>query len=213
MIFVNRVSSGGVPEDSNCGMLYMKKTNNKYRNNNSGQIYSLNYKFDSNSIAGKFSGTALDLIKKYNELAKEAHLNNDYVTAEVFRQYAEHYRKIVTEINEKKQVQNQNQKVVSFPKNAENSLDEKETAIEGTENMKSVDTLLSEPAGQSVEKPVEEAASVEKRAFKVIEITPETSKAEIITAAEARPRTRRPRKKVEKESLDNNENKEDELAV
>lgn len=75
--------------------------NNKYRNNNN-QIYSLNYKFDSTSIAGKISGTALDLIKKYNELAKEAHGNGNYVEMEVFRQYAEHYRKIVTEINEKK---------------------------------------------------------------------------------------------------------------
>lgn len=194
-------------------MLYMKKTNNKYRNNNANQIYSLNYKFDSNSIAGKFSGTALDLIKKYNELAKEAHLNNDYVTAEVFRQYAEHYRKIVTEINEKRQAQNQNQKVVTFPKNAEDSFEEKKADIEGTENMKSVDTLLSEPTEQLVENAAEESAPAEKRAFKVIEITPETSKAEIITAAEARPRTRRPRKKIEKESSDNNENKEDELAV
>lgn len=194
-------------------MLYMKKTNNKYRNNNANQIYSLNYKFDSNSIAGKFSGTALDLIKKYNELAKEAHLNNDYVTAEVFRQYAEHYRKIVTEINEKRQTQNQNQKVVTFPKNAEDSFEEKKADIEGTENMKSVDTLLSEPTEQLVENAAEESAPAEKRAFKVIEITPETSKAEIITAAEARPRTRRPRKKIEKESSDNNENKEDELAV
>ena len=75
----------------------MKRINNKYRNNGNGQIYSLNYKFDSSSIAGKFSGTALDLIKRYNELAKDAASNNDYVTAEVFRQYAEHYRKIVTE--------------------------------------------------------------------------------------------------------------------
>ncbi len=80
----------------------MKKM--KYRNNNSynNQVYSINYKFDSISPAGKFSGTALDLIKKYNELAKEAHSNGNYVEAEIFRQYAEHYRKIVTEINERK---------------------------------------------------------------------------------------------------------------
>ena len=86
----------------------MKKVNNRYRNNNSNNaIYSLNYKFDSNSIAGKISGTALDLIKRYNDLAKEAHSNNDYVTAEIFRQYAEHHRKIVTEINERKQAREQ----------------------------------------------------------------------------------------------------------
>ena len=70
------------------------RKNNKYRNNNNynSQIYSLNYKFDSISSAGKISGTALDLIKKYNELAKEAQGNADYVEAENFRQYAEHYR-------------------------------------------------------------------------------------------------------------------------
>ena len=66
------------------GIKLMKKMNNKYRNNNN-QIYSLNYKFDSTSIAGKISGTALDLIKKYNELAKEAHGNGNYVEMEVFR--------------------------------------------------------------------------------------------------------------------------------
>ena len=67
----------------------MKKM--KYRNNNNynNQVYSINYKFDSISPAGKFSGTALDLIKRYNELAKEAHSNGNYVEAEVFRQYAE----------------------------------------------------------------------------------------------------------------------------
>ena len=85
----------------------MKKINNKYRNNNyNNQVYSLNYKFDSTSPAGKVTGTALDLIKKYNDLAKDSMSNNDYVTAEVYRQYAEHYRKIVTEINEKKMQRN-----------------------------------------------------------------------------------------------------------
>ena len=82
----------------------MKKTNNKYRsggnNSSNSTIYSLNYKFDSNSIAGKISGTALDLIKRYNDFAKDAQSNNDYVNAE-------HYRKIVTEINERKNQQRQ----------------------------------------------------------------------------------------------------------
>ena len=81
----------------------MKKV--KYRNNNNyNQVYSINYKFDSISPAGKFCGTALDLIKRYNELAKEAQGNGNYVEAEVFRQYAEHYRKIITEINERKNI-------------------------------------------------------------------------------------------------------------
>ena len=80
----------------------MKKQNNRFRNgNNNG--YTLNYKFDSVSIAGKISGTALDLIRRYNDLAKEAQGNGDYVDMEIYRQYAEHYRKIVTDINERRQ--------------------------------------------------------------------------------------------------------------
>ena len=87
-------------------MRKINNSNNKFRNN---AIYSLNYKFDSVSSAGKFSGTALELIKKYNELAKEAQSNGNYVEMEVFRQYAEHYRKIVTEINERKNQYRENQ--------------------------------------------------------------------------------------------------------
>lgn len=96
----------------------MKKINNsnKFRGN---AVYSLNYKFDSVSPAGKCSGTALDLIKRYNELAKEAQNNGDYVGMEVFRQYAEHYRKIVTEINERKYQTRDNANNNTAPKNNE----------------------------------------------------------------------------------------------
>ena len=67
----------------------------------------------------------------YNDLAKEAHSNNDYVTAEIFRQYAEHYRKIVTEINERKQAREQqeandnaNAKVEAVSDNSDNTANE-----------------------------------------------------------------------------------------
>ncbi len=130
----------------------MKKINNKYRNNgNNNQIYSLNYKFDSTSPAGKFCGTALDLIKRYNELAKDAASNNDYIMAETFRQYAEHYRKIVTEINEKK---NQNrQQYQQAQQDAENPENDNVVSEEQT-------PVISEA----------EPASVEKKSFTVVEI-------------------------------------------
>ena len=86
----------------------MKKQNNRYRNGNNNS-YTLNYKFDSVSIAGKISGTALDLIRRYNDLAKEAQSCGDYVEMEIYRQYAEHYRKIVTDINERRQNRFENQ--------------------------------------------------------------------------------------------------------
>ena len=103
------------------------KKNNKFRNNSgNSNAYSLNYKFDSISPAGKINGTALDLIKKYNELAKEAHGCGDYIEMEVYRQYAEHYRKIVTEINERRAVRAENM----AQQTEENSAAEAESATE-----------------------------------------------------------------------------------
>lgn len=189
-----------------------KTTNNKYRSNNnsnnnnySNQIYSLNYRFDSSSPAGKCSGTALDLIKKYNELAKEAHGNNDYVEAEVFRQYAEHYRKIVTDINEKKIQYQQtirkdseknendsqnlntnnatlNDVAVSAPQNSNNMIETEvvETIVVGVAN----DTTITPQS--------------EKREFKIIEIAPSETKSELIDNLNAsKTKTpRAPRRKV-----------------
>ena len=149
----------------------MKKV--KYRNNQNNynnQIYSINYKFDSISPAGKCSGTALDLIKRYNELAKEAHGNGNYVEAEVFRQYAEHYRKIITEINERKNTR--------FPtKDLENEI--QTTQSSETEEM----AVTSQANTNTQEEPLTvtdaETTLVEtkpvKKTFTVIEIADETS--------------------------------------
>ena len=198
----------------------MKKNNSKYRNNNN-QIYSLNYKFDSCSIAGKINGTALDLIKKYNELAKEAHSNSDYVSAEIFRQYAEHYRKIVTDINEKR---NQNNLQRSrLENNADVSeetsgLDVISSAIENDEDAhvelfdssdevvnpaddieltgNVVDLSTALPASGEKNSSEPEPAPLAPKSFTVIEISPENSKAEVIeAAAETAPRRKYTRKK------------------
>ena len=199
----------------------MKKNNNKYRNNNN-QIYSLNYKFDSCSIAGKISGTALDLIKKYNELAKEAHSNNDYVNAEIFRQYAEHYRKIVTDINEKRNQNNfqrtNNARFDNEVETAEDSsgLDILNSAIENDEDAQvdlfdSADEVVNpaddiELGGNVVDmfavlpavenKADAEAPAVAKKSFTVIEISPENAGSKVIeAAAETAPRRKYVRKK------------------
>lgn len=133
----------------------MKRINNKYRNNNgNNQIYSLNYKFDSSSIAGKFSGTALELIKRYNELAKDAAGNNDYVTAEIFRQYAEHYRKIVTDINEKK---NQNRPQFN------------QSLINGSDTQP-IETAVQDASTESSVQQEEPVVVAEKKSFTVVEV-------------------------------------------
>lgn len=162
----------------------MKKiNNNKFRGNS---VYSLNYKFDSVSAAGKLSGTALDLIKRYNELAKEAQSNGNYVEMEVFRQYAEHYRKIVTEINERKnqyrEYQNENQQ------NAEENT-EVNTPEAGNNNL--VETQAAEPKvvqeSSAPETPVESENKPRRgrRALKVVEVS------EATPPAETEPRKRR----------------------
>lgn len=184
----------------------MKKNNNKYRNNYSS-IYSLNYKFDSCSIAGKINGTALDLIKKYNELAKEAQSNGDHVNAEVFRQYAEHYRKIVTEINEKR-VQNSLARSQRYNRNDEvefslsDSIENTDTDIVLEEVNKAtvIDItaeLKSEPDIFSIDE-IEAPKPVAKKSFTVIEIKPEEAQSISAEEKEIKPRRRTVRKKTEK---------------
>ncbi len=198
----------------------MKKNNSKYRNNNN-QIYSLNYKFDSCSIAGKINGTALDLIKKYNELAKEAHSNSDYVSAEIFRQYAEHYRKIVTDINEKRNQNNlQRSRLENTADISEEAsgLDVISSAIENDEDAhvelfdssdeavnpaddieltgNVVDMFAAFPSSGEKNSSEPETAPLAPKSFTVIEISPENSKAEVIgAAAETAPRRKYTRKK------------------
>lgn len=170
----------------------MKKI--KYRNNNNNyanQVYSINYKFDSISPAGKCSGTALDLIKRYNELAKEAHSNGNYVEAEVFRQYAEHYRKIITEINERKNARfngKGNDSVAEPQEQPAAAAEQPETTpvVTDTENSDSslVETkpkARTKPAKPAVKQSennentlVETKPKTVKKAFKIIEISEKT---------------------------------------
>ena len=149
------------------------KKNNKFRNNGNSNAYSLNYKFDSISPAGKFSGTALDLIKKYNELAKEAHGLGDYIEMEVYRQYAEHYRKIVTEINERKNYKQEQQN------NAENAAEkEDENKLSGTNtdsNLPEQNAINENSAIENnvVEPIVQTPMPIKKKTFKIVEIKPQ----------------------------------------
>lgn len=188
-------------------MKKVNNNNNKFRNN---AIYSLNYKFDSVSSAGKVSGTALDLIKKYNELAKEAHSNGDYVAMEVFRQYAEHYRKIVTEINERKTQNRENQNT-----SAENQKDAVSNNNENNETPLNDNGLVeTEAASQDVKENKENKENTDnntennikkKKSFTVIEVS---SSSENIEKTEEKPCKRRVvRKKAPKvEESESSEN-------
>lgn len=66
------------------------------RNNRSvGNI--VNRVFDSSGPEGKVRGTPQQIIDKYNQLARDAHLSNDRVAAENFQQHAEHYLRMLGE--------------------------------------------------------------------------------------------------------------------
>ena len=162
-----------------------KNNNNKFRNNNNN-IYNLNYRFDSVSPAGKFSGTALDLIRRYNELAKEAQTAGNYVEMEVFRQYAEHYRKIVTEANERRsayQQQNQAQADETDDTSAENFSEQTEEQAEKA------------PQEVIVQKPL----SLKKKTLKIVEVKENDG---VIESAAPEKKKRAPRKKAKPESAE-----------
>lgn len=142
----------------------MKKQNNRFRSgNNNNNGYTLNYKFDSVSIAGKISGTALDLIRRYNDLAKEAQGCGNYVDMEVYRQYAEHYRKIVTDINERRQTRQDSQS-----KPEDNPTDDNAATAETQPSAEPVEAV-SAPNGYVETLPATEPV----KSFKVVEISPE----------------------------------------
>lgn len=151
------------------------KKNNKFRNNGgNSNAYSLNYKFDSISPAGKISGTALDLIKKYNELAKEAHGSGDYIEMEIYRQYAEHYRKIVTEINERKnaRIDNAASQEENNSQHAEDNVSSSNTTeVQTSDLAQSVPVSANQPSEQNPENG-KNLKITAKKAFKIIEIQP-----------------------------------------
>lgn len=178
------------------------RSNNNYNNNNN-HIFSLNYKFDSSSPAGKFSGTALDLIKRYNELAKESQGNGDYVEAEVFRQYAEHYRKIVTEINERKNEMNDRRALQNQTAADNNTVAAANANAEENTSAEEPQAQVQTPAPVTAEETVKaetSAAEAPKRSFKVIEIN--AADAEKPVSKRGRPRLNAPRKpKIEAAAL------------
>ena len=155
------------------GICLMKK--NKFRSNNyNNQGYSLSYKFDSVSPAGKCCGTALDLIKRYNDLAKEAHGNGNYVEAEVFRQYAEHYRKIVTEINERRQRFDNRETPVVSSNGADINPEVEQAAQDNNELSPTVVQIDNVTKSANDEPSLVETKA--KKSLKIIEITDNTVK-------------------------------------
>lgn len=72
-----------------------RSKNNRNRQPQGGNV--VNRVFDSSGPEGKVRGTPQQVIEKYNQLARDAHLSNDRVAAENFQQHAEHYLRLLSE--------------------------------------------------------------------------------------------------------------------
>ncbi|MBQ0800201.1 MAG: DUF4167 domain-containing protein, partial [Sulfitobacter litoralis] len=72
-----------------------RSKNTRNRQPQGGNV--VNRVFDSSGPEGKVRGTPQQIIEKYNQLARDAHLSNDRVAAENFQQHAEHYLRMLSE--------------------------------------------------------------------------------------------------------------------
>lgn len=73
------------------GSTSRRSRNRNKKNNNKSRVY------DSNGPDVRIRGTAHQIFDKYVALAKDASGAGDYVLAESYLQYAEHYQRIITD--------------------------------------------------------------------------------------------------------------------
>ncbi len=62
--------------------------------------------YDSNGPEVRIRGTAFQISEKYEALAKDARSAGDWVLAESYLQHAEHYQRIISEINAQNAIKN-----------------------------------------------------------------------------------------------------------
>ena len=70
-----------------------RSKSNRSRPTSGGNV--VNRVFDSSGPESKVRGTPQQIIDKYNQLARDAHLGNDRVAVENFQQHAEHYMRML----------------------------------------------------------------------------------------------------------------------
>ena len=75
-----------------------EKQSEHYRTGRRNNGYNSRGKFyESNGPDVRIRGTASNIAEKYQQLARDAHISGDLVTAEAYQQYAEHYYRLVAE--------------------------------------------------------------------------------------------------------------------
>lgn len=84
-----------------------RQRNKPNRNRTIGNV--VNRVFDSSGPEGKVRGTPQQIIEKYNQLARDAHLAGDRVASENFQQHAEHYLRLLGEAQREQDARREDQ--------------------------------------------------------------------------------------------------------
>ena len=86
------------------------KSRSRSKSNRSRSVGNIvNRVFESSGPEGKVRGTPQQIIEKYTQLARVAHLSNDRVAAENFQQHAEHYTRMLGEAQREMDVRREQQ--------------------------------------------------------------------------------------------------------
>lgn len=158
------------------------RSRNKNRNNRPSGGNIINRVFDSSGPDGKVRGTPQQIIDKYNQLHRDAQLSGDRVNAENFAQHAEHYLRMLAEAQREVEAKREEQEAANRERQAERDR-------ERAERLKAQEAAAADPA--NMEQPSVDAATTSDSGL--VE-TPEAA------PKQRKPRTRKPRPKVEETS-------------
>ncbi|MGZ9812471.1 DUF4167 domain-containing protein [Pseudoroseicyclus sp. H15] len=116
------------------------RSRNKNRNNRPSGGNIVNRVFDSSGPDGKVRGTPQQIIDKYSQLHRDAHLSGDRVDAENYAQHAEHYLRMLAEAqremekSREKQEQEQRDRQAERDRERNDRLRNQENQSNGDEN-------------------------------------------------------------------------------
>ena len=85
----------------------------------------VNRVFDSSGPEGKVRGTPQQIIDKYTQLARDAHLANDRVAVENFQQHAEHYTRLLGEALKEQEARREQQEAQNRNRQQNQNRDQK----------------------------------------------------------------------------------------
>lgn len=170
-----------------------RSKSNRNRQSGGGGGNVLNRVFDSSGPEGKVRGTPQQIIDKYNQLARDAHLSNDRVAAENFQQHAEHYLRLLGSAQREQDARREEQERQNRERQAERDRERTERA-----ERQERDSNAPAPAVAATPDPQDPGAAPQPEVLDVHSRPRETESGLVETPEGApkkptrRPRTRKP---------------------